>query len=37
MLSTRLRQQPMTSPVVNVGPYGCAGPEEQNELPSSPW
>jgi len=33
----RFTQQPITSPVVNVGPYGWPVPEEQKEWPSSPW
>lgn len=36
-LSIKLTQQPITSPVVNVGPYIWPWPEQQNELPSSPW
>lgn len=28
---------PITSPVVNVGPYFLPFPLELNELPSSPW
>jgi hypothetical protein len=37
VLSKKLTQHPITSPVVKVGPYVLPVPEQQKEWPSSPW